>query len=297
MRYPISLILLFSSVSLVTSLPTVAAAADSITPAKKKEAREHFFAGSRKYDLGRYEEASESFQKAYEILGDPMILYNVAKSLQYAKNIERALFFYKRYLSRSQNAPNRAEVETRVIELTAAMDKMQQSDRMPPTGIIHRNDPTDTEVDKTPDKSPDKTPEQKPVDVKVQLEDKPQPAPHAKLAKGIGFALVGLTVVGVAIGAAMLSLSSTRNNDFQTRANMGGFTYDDPTLVNYENRSKSYGNAGIACLAIGGVAAIGAGVALYFAYRKAPTEKEKKTAQVLPFFSPSSGGMLVQGTF
>jgi|GEM_PF-1752220 len=293
-----ALFLLVSSVSLVTSLARTAAAADALTPAKKKEAREHFFTGSRKYDLGRYDEASEEFQKAYEILGDPMILYNVAKSLQYAKNIERALFFYKRYLSRSTTAPNRSEVETRIVELTAALDKVNQSDRIPPTGIIRQNDPNETEVDKTPDKT-DRTADKTPDKVVPTKVDEPAPVtPKQKLARGLGFGLIGLTVAGVAAGAAMLALSSSRNNDFQTRANAGGLTYDDPSLQNSESRSKTYGNAGIACLAIGGAAAIGAGVALYFGYRKGrETAAPVKTTQVLPFFSPSSGGMLVQGQF
>jgi len=295
---PLLIFFLVSSVSLVTSLPRPACAADAITPAKKKEAREHFFAGSRKYDLGRYDEASEEFQKAYEILGDPMILYNVAKSLQYAKNIERALFFYKRYLARSTTAPNRSEVETRIVELTAAMDKVTQSDRIPPTGIIRQNDPTETDVDKTPDHSPDKVPDKTSDKTDVVTKTEPPPPPHNRLARGIGYGLIGLTVAGVAAGAAMLALSSSRSSDFQKLANGGGLTYDDPSLVNYESRSKSYGNAGIACLAIGGAAAIGAGVALYFGFRKAPqSAAAAKNAQVLPFFSPSSGGLLVQGQF
>src|SRR5438270_10952420 len=81
---------------------------------KKQQAREHYEAGARKFDIGKYDEAAAEFQAAYEIVGDPVLLYNIASSYQLAQNAERALFFYTSYLRTNATAPNRPEAQQRV---------------------------------------------------------------------------------------------------------------------------------------------------------------------------------------
>src|SRR5262249_21427313 len=73
-------------------------------------AKEHFKVGTKLYDLGRFEEAAKEYQAAFEAHDDPFLLFNTAQSYRHAKLYPKALFFFKAYLRRLPDAPNRKEV-------------------------------------------------------------------------------------------------------------------------------------------------------------------------------------------
>src|SRR5258708_6919386 len=54
-----------------------AARAAELTPQQKLEMKQLYERATRAYDVGKYNEAIEEYQKAYEIGGDPPILYNI----------------------------------------------------------------------------------------------------------------------------------------------------------------------------------------------------------------------------
>jgi tetratricopeptide (TPR) repeat protein len=82
-------------------------------------AREHFLKGTKAFDLGLYEDAIKEYMSAYQIKDDPAFLYNIAQAHRLAGHDAEALRFYRIYLTRAPNAPNRAHVETRIAELQA----------------------------------------------------------------------------------------------------------------------------------------------------------------------------------
>jgi tetratricopeptide (TPR) repeat protein len=95
----------------------VARPAGAATPEEKTKARELFQSGLVHYDLKEYPEALASFRDAYRVVQDPAFLYNIAQCYRRLGQNPEALDFYRNYLRRSPNAPNRAEVERRIDEI------------------------------------------------------------------------------------------------------------------------------------------------------------------------------------
>jgi tetratricopeptide (TPR) repeat protein len=93
------------------------AAAMQLSPSQKAEMKQHYDKATRAYDIQKYTEAVEEYQKAYEIGGDPAMLYNVAQSYRLNDQLPDALRFYRRYLQRSPNARNREDVERKIADL------------------------------------------------------------------------------------------------------------------------------------------------------------------------------------
>jgi tetratricopeptide (TPR) repeat protein len=82
-----------------------------------REAIEHAVKGGRAYDLGAYDEAIQEFASAYRLRDDPALLYNLAQAHRLAGHSAEALRFYRVYLIRMPNAPNRSDVEGKIVAL------------------------------------------------------------------------------------------------------------------------------------------------------------------------------------
>jgi tetratricopeptide (TPR) repeat protein len=98
-----------------------------LTPVQKQEMKLHYEKATRAYDVQKYSEAVDEYQKAYEIGGDPAMLYNVAQSYRLADQPSDALRFYRRYLQRSPNARNREDVERKIAEMEKIVDARRKA--------------------------------------------------------------------------------------------------------------------------------------------------------------------------
>jgi len=84
------------------------------------EAKQHYAAASKFYDLAEYEGALREFKEAYRAVEDPAFLFNIAQCHRKLGHTQDAITFYKNYLRRAPHAANRAEVERRIAELERA---------------------------------------------------------------------------------------------------------------------------------------------------------------------------------
>lgn len=85
-------------------------------------AQKLFSEGETRYRLGRFKEALSYYEKAYRQAQLPNIVFNIAQCHRLLKNFERALFFYKVYLSDyrrhyRQRPPNLAAVRTLIARV------------------------------------------------------------------------------------------------------------------------------------------------------------------------------------
>src|SRR5437868_6288158 len=87
-----------------------------MTQAQKDEVKLHYQRATRAYDLQKYQEAIDEYQKAYEISGDPPMLYNIAQAYRLAEQPAEAVRYYRRFLQRMPNARNREDVERKIGE-------------------------------------------------------------------------------------------------------------------------------------------------------------------------------------
>jgi tetratricopeptide (TPR) repeat protein len=100
-----------------------AIAAPAPTPASESqlvEAKQHYAAASKFYDLAEYEGALREFKEAYRAVEDPAFLFNIAQCHRKLGHAQDAITFYRNYLRRAPNAANKAEVEKRIAELERA---------------------------------------------------------------------------------------------------------------------------------------------------------------------------------
>jgi tetratricopeptide (TPR) repeat protein len=105
------------------------AAAQPVTP--EESARAHHEQGRLQYSLGRFETAISEFRKAYELRADPAFLYDIAESYRSLGSPERAVFFYRRYLTTHPNPPNRPQVEAQIARIEPTIPP---GDPVGPTG-------------------------------------------------------------------------------------------------------------------------------------------------------------------
>ena len=80
----------------------------------KESAKELFERATVQFRVGHFDAAAADYARAYELHHDPVLLYNVAQSYRLANNPDKALFFYRSYLSTVPDAANREEVEGRI---------------------------------------------------------------------------------------------------------------------------------------------------------------------------------------
>ena len=80
-------------------------------------AKDHFDKGQGLYLRGMYDEAALEFISAFEAKAFPAFLFNAAVCYEKARNYERALEFFRRYLEGSPTATDRAAVTMRMLQL------------------------------------------------------------------------------------------------------------------------------------------------------------------------------------
>jgi tetratricopeptide (TPR) repeat protein len=102
-------------------------------------AKTHFRAGTKLFDLGQFEEAAHEYEAAFRAHDDPFLLFNCAQAYRNAKNYPKALQFFHTYLRRMPNAPNRREVEERIVELQKLIEQQAKEAKAPPQGTLPEN--------------------------------------------------------------------------------------------------------------------------------------------------------------
>jgi tetratricopeptide (TPR) repeat protein len=78
------------------------------------------------YRLGRFEEALQSYARAYELFNAPVLLFNMGQCHKNLKHYERAIFFFQGYLREETNPEKRALAEELLAKSRADLEKQRQ---------------------------------------------------------------------------------------------------------------------------------------------------------------------------
>ncbi|HXU80242.1 MAG TPA: hypothetical protein VN914_02520, partial [Polyangia bacterium] len=97
------------------------------TEAQKREAKDLNDKATRLYEVGRYGEAIEEYQKVYLLVDDPVLLYNIAQSYRLWQKPEDSVRFYRNYLRRAPSAPNRADVEKKIADQERIIEEKRRA--------------------------------------------------------------------------------------------------------------------------------------------------------------------------
>ena len=220
--------------------------AAQLTPQQKEEVKLHYQRATRAYDLQKYQEAIEEYQKAYEISGDPPMLYNIGQAYRLADQPSEAVRYYRRFLQRMPNARNREDVERKIADQEKLIEERRKAAAAvaPPPPPPPAKSPPIVEV-KPPPAVPPPPPEPPPPVVPAE------PPSHARAVVGWSLIAAGVIADGVAIYEGY---RAKQKGDELTRASMAGEVFDPQV----EEDGKSANIAAIA-LGIGGTAVAVAG--------------------------------------
>jgi tetratricopeptide (TPR) repeat protein len=207
-----------------------------LTQAQKDEVKLHYQRATRAYDLQKYQEAIEEYQKAYEISGDPPMLYNIGQAHRLADQPVEAVRYYRRFLQRMPNARNREDVERKIADQEKVIEERRKAAAAvtPPPPPPPAKSPPIVEV-KPPPPVPPPPPEPPPPVVS------PEPPSQARAVVGWSLIAAGVIADGVAI---YQGYRAKQKGDELTRASMAGEVFDPQV----EEDGK---NANIAAIALG----------------------------------------------
>ncbi len=97
---------------------TAAWADDAPTKEQLDAAKKAFVDGKAFHDLGKLPEAIEKFKESYRLSRNPVLLYNIALTLDENKQTDNALFYYRKFLADApQSAAQRKAADDRVKTL------------------------------------------------------------------------------------------------------------------------------------------------------------------------------------
>lgn len=109
-------LLLVSAVLIVSQAPSRTAWADD--PATRT-ARRHFDKADKLFALGRFDEALEQYEKAFDAKPIPDFLFNIGQCYRNLGDYEAAIFSFRKFLTLEPETPRRAAVEQLIDELEA----------------------------------------------------------------------------------------------------------------------------------------------------------------------------------
>tara|TARA_B100001750_G_scaffold196220_1_gene168287 strand:- start:4115 stop:4825 length:711 start_codon:yes stop_codon:yes gene_type:complete len=93
---------------------------DPEAASRDREARSLYEAGTEAFEAARYGDALQYYQRAYEVSGRAVLLYNIGVSADRMRRDEQALEAFEAFLEQVPEHPRRHEVEVRVVAIREA---------------------------------------------------------------------------------------------------------------------------------------------------------------------------------
>jgi hypothetical protein len=162
------------------------ALAMQLSSQQKQDVRVHYERATRAYDLNKYQEAIDEYQKVYEIDGDPVMLYNIGQAYRLNDQPQESIHFYRRYLQRSPEARNREDVNRKIVNL----EKLIEERRKAAAAVTPPPPATPAPETKVETPAPVLTPAPVAPPVVVVV----PPTPPSKARRGVGWTMVGLGI-------------------------------------------------------------------------------------------------------
>ncbi|HEY5923090.1 MAG TPA: tetratricopeptide repeat protein [Kofleriaceae bacterium] len=82
-----------------------------------RAARRHYERGEKLFALGKFDDALEEYQTAFDAKPLPGFLYNIGQCYRNLGDYDQAIFSFKKYLKLEPEAPNKEAVERLITEL------------------------------------------------------------------------------------------------------------------------------------------------------------------------------------
>lgn len=97
-----------------------AARADDLST---KAAKRHFDRGEKLFALGKFDEALDEYQKAFDAKPIPDFLFNIGQCYRNLGDYQQAIFSFKKYLKLEPDAPDKDKVEKLIDDLEEKQER------------------------------------------------------------------------------------------------------------------------------------------------------------------------------
>ena len=176
------------------------------------EARRLYKEGERLYSIGEWERAVARYKAAYELAPKPGLIFNIAQVYRLWGKPRDARFFYQQYLRAEPKAPNRKEVEARIVEMEAAIAAAPAPSPSPSASASPSPSPS-PEAAPSPSAAP--TPTSPPIPPPDRVAEAAVPSPPADLPRREGdrplykkwwfWAGIGAVAAGAVVATVVLT--------------------------------------------------------------------------------------------
>jgi tetratricopeptide (TPR) repeat protein len=112
------------------SIRAVAADGDPV-----QVARSLYNEGLAEFDLGRFREALDRFERAYRVRSAPALLFNIAQCHRKLGELEEAATTYRSFLARDPNHPEAQRARELLHQIEETIEKNRQTVKAPPNTL------------------------------------------------------------------------------------------------------------------------------------------------------------------
>jgi tetratricopeptide (TPR) repeat protein len=114
--------LLFALCLVTVAVPATTTVAYADDPAERA-AKRHYERGKKLFNLQKFDDALEQFQKAYEASPISDFLFNIGQCQRNLGEYDAAIFSFKKFLKLEPEAANREQVEELIEDLQRKIDE------------------------------------------------------------------------------------------------------------------------------------------------------------------------------
>lgn len=266
--------LTLAAVCMLSSAALAAPNAKKVDPQTQTKADTLFIEAQTAYQQGKYREAIDLFKKAYDLVRDPVYLFNIAQSYRRIADCVPAHDFYVRYLEADPKASNKDKVEQWIFELRPCVDKAREREDAARAAEEAERQRQQAAASQSAPPVPTR-----PIDTEVD-----RGGPY----RMVGIALAGVGLLGVVVGATYGVKGNSIQADIDDRCSAPNTClWDSPEIQRLHDDGET-ANTRAMLGYIGGAAAIAAGVGLYMFGRN-----RVETVTI----APTPGGAAVGASF
>ena len=281
------------------------------TAEQRSQARDLYGRGQREFDAQHFVDAQASFEGAYALVPNPVVLLGIASAQEQRGNRADARVTLERYLRERPDATDRAAIEARIAVLprgghmfvtptigVSATPPVATTPATPPTPVVVPPTPVvpvtptvtatvETTPGVTAEATAEVTAEEPAVEEEEAVGEAPPPAdlPSAPPSDAV-WVLAATSAVTIVSGTVFGFLALSRQSDFDARPALG--------LADEGEAFALVADISFGVAIVSGIAAI----VLYATRGPAHTEESTATSlRILPMASPQGGGLSLSGSF